>query len=125
MNEQDNKQQTQPNPELWGKFIEAVMSRRISGLFAKEVGAWVELHTDSERVAVQSRSYRLMSVSNVDHLCAELRRWMDGRGWSWQLCNDRFMVWPGNETDDAWVGDSNGLNDHLSAVLWVIEREAE
>jgi len=61
----------------------------------------------------------------VGHIVLEkfLRDWFTAKGFSWQLCNDRLMVWPGNEPDDAWVGDSNGLNDHISAALHVLACE--
>lgn len=123
---------TQPNPDLWDKFIEAVMSHRISGMSAKEVGVWVELHIEPERAAVQSKSHRLMSVSNVDHLCAELRRWMLNHSpdmfWgmdcaSLSLFEPRFTEHNEPYPHQEMFTNESELDRHLAAALWVLERE--
>ena len=127
MSEQDNKQQTQPNPELWARFIEAVKAGRVDGIEWDE--HWGYLTVRGMMMVLDERS------AEIDHLCAELRRWMRGR--NFDVADDGKCLSVNSLVDgiDPVDGitrecreinifcDTEDLDNHLQAALWVLERE--
>ena len=124
---------TQPNPELWGKFVEAVKAGRIDGLTYEEkesFNAWIATPCDEFLIDGRNRPEYGLLQNEIDHLCAELRRWMEGKGWRCLLASDGLTICRlvndpegRKRLEDPEFKGGTELDRHLAAALWVLERE--
>ena len=108
----------QPNPALWAKFVEAVEAGRVEGLEWNE--HWGYLTVRGMMMVLDERS------AEIDHLCAELRRWMEGKGIGLELVSKwgrcELRLFDNGSHDSRVFPNVTELNRHLQAALWVLER---
>lgn len=115
----------QPNPELWARFVEAVNAGRVEGL---------EVDIDRSDWAIQSPSLSIyfsygdnkIRAHESDHLCAELRRWMEAKEYCALLSPSSLEVSEYTEESHGaveWFKSGTELDRHLQAALWVLESD--
>lgn len=126
-----------PNPELWANFVEAVKAGRIAGWECSE-----EFVSDKFRPTIKLSDGRIFPYAykvvdtwyeyvrghSYDALCAELRRWIFARTLEVQLNSNALHVFSGCGTTGfyiEWDSHQSEIDCHLSAALWVLEREGD
>jgi hypothetical protein len=119
----------QPNPELWARFLASVDAgafRDLNQQVTTSTGHCRWLNTSTSQILLEdSIDVFNLERHEMDHLCGEIRRWMESKGWKWDSGPTYLTILYTLVARDVptHLTGKTEIDRHLKAALYVVEYE--
>lgn len=117
------------------RFLEAVRAGKVEGITGHfdQPGMnfnWINIGDNSIELGAHNE---ISSQIDTDHMCAEIRRWLTGKGFEWCLTDESIWAGVHDENTHGYDPECNfpwpctehatELESHLAAFVFCLEAE--